>query len=139
MPDRAVTPTVAKTLELGLATLLIAGTLTTLYGGVVPDYRTLAASAERIERAIPPAARYASVDRRVPTPPTIRGRSYRIAADGDRLGLRHPHPAIGGETRLFLPGRVARVEGSWESTETTRVQIRTTGEGLRVRLVGDDG
>lgn len=147
---RAVTPVVGKTLELGLAALLIAGLVTTLYGGVVPDYRTVAGSetaertlagaAERVERAVPPVARAVVVDRRIPTPRTIRGRSYRIVADGERLRLVHPHPAVGAESRLLLPDRVASVRGAWQSTGTTRVVIRTTPSGLRVRLVtGENG
>lgn len=143
--QRATTATVAKTLEIGIALLFVAGTVTMLYGGSVPAYRTLAGGetadrtlagvAERIERAVPPAARHASVDRRVPMPATIRGRGYRIVADGDRLRLVHPHPAISARLRLAVPARVERVTGSWHSTSQSRVRIETTDDGLAVRLL----
>lgn len=142
---RGLTPVVGKTLEIGLATLLIAGTVTALYGGVVPEYRTLAGSetaertlagiGERVERAVPPAARHVRMDRRVPTPATIRGRAYRVVATDDGLRLVHPHPAVGAETPLLLPDRVTRVRGEWQSTERTRVVVRTTDTGVAVRLV----
>lgn len=147
--DRAVTPTVGKTLELGLAALFVSGLLATLYGGVVPDYRTAAGGqtadrvaagvAERIERAVPPAARRVSVTRRVPVPATIRGRAYRVVGDGTTVRLDHPHPAIDGETRLAVPDRVLGVRGAWDSGAGTRVRVRTTDSGVRIRLVEGDG
>lgn len=147
--DRAVTPAVGKTLELGLAALFVSGLVATLYGGVVPDYRTAAGGqtaervaagvAERIERAVPPAARHASVARRVPVPATIRGRAYRVVGNGTAVRLEHPHPAIGDEIRLAVPDRVLGVRGAWDSGARTRVAIRTADSGLRIRLVEGDG
>ncbi len=142
---RGATPVVGKTLELGLAALFVSGLVATLYGGVVPDYRTAAGGqtaervaagvTERIERVVPPAAVKATVDRRVPVPATIRGRSYRIVGDGTTLRLEHPHPVIGHETRLAVPTRVLGVDGSWNSGATTRVRLWTTDDGVRLRLV----
>lgn len=147
MADRGVTPTVGKTLELGLAVLFVGGLVATLYGGVVPEYRTaaggqtadrtLAGLTERIERAVPPAVESATVVRRVSVPATVRGRAYRIVGDGTWVRLVHPHPAIGAETRLAVPSRVTGVTGSWTSTGETWLRLETTPEGVSVRLTED--
>ncbi|UIP00361.1 hypothetical protein Hbl1158_03040 [Halobaculum sp. CBA1158] len=131
--DRAATPIVAKTLEIGLVLLFVAGLSAALFGGVVPDYRdaagdrladrTLAGAATDVERAVPPPAATVRVERRVRLPDTIRGAAYRVVADGDGLRLVHPNPAIGGNVRLALPDRVATVTGAWESGMTTAVVV----------------
>ncbi|WP_254546218.1 DUF7266 family protein [Halomarina pelagica] len=149
MDSRGVTPVVGKVLEAGIVVLYIGLLTTTLYGGVVPGYRstagdavgdrTLAAAAERIQQAVPPEAEAVDVRVRVDLPPTIRGERYRIRADGETLVLDHPHPAVGGRVRLALPPQVARVEGSWTSDEPAVVRVRGADGGVVVRLKEREG
>jgi hypothetical protein len=148
---RAVTPTVGKVLEIGLALLVVTGLVSVLYGGVVPGYRTQAGgevaervtvgAAERIEAAIPPESQWAHVERRVPLPTTIRGETYRIVTDGGELRLEHPNSGVAAAVPLTLPDRVVSVTGTWNSGVVARgtgatavVVVETTGSGLAVRL-----
>ncbi|MFC7136167.1 DUF7266 family protein [Halobaculum litoreum] len=136
--ERAVTPVVSKTLEVGIVLLFVAGLSTALFGGVVPDYRdaagdrvadrTLAGAATDLERSVPAAAREVRVERAVPLPDSIRGAGYRIVAADGALVLRHPTDGVGGRTRLALPDRVAAVSGTWRSGAETVVVV-TGGDG----------
>lgn len=142
--DRGLAPVVSKALEAGIVVLYVGLLVAALYGTVVPGYRTaagaevgeraLAAAAERVQQAVPPAARDVDARYRVDLPRTIRGRGYRIRADGRTLVLDHPHPAVGGEAELALPPRVARVEGAWSSREPAVVRVTDIPGGLAVRL-----
>ncbi|MFC7156312.1 hypothetical protein ACFQPA_12750 [Halomarina halobia] len=144
MDNRGATPVVGKALEAGIVVLYIGLLTTTLYGGVVPGYRTaagdavgdrtLAAAAERVQQSVPPEAAAVDVRVRVDLPRTIRGERYRIRTDGSALVLDHPHPEVGGRARLALPPQVVRVEGSWASDERALVRVRGTDEGVVVRL-----
>jgi hypothetical protein len=143
--DRALSPVVGKTLELGLVVLYLAFVATALYGGVVPDYRnaagasvadrTLASSAERLEAAIPPNATHVAVERRVSLPTTIRGEQYWIeATNRSTLRLRHPNPEIGERIRLVLPDPVVSVSGTWQSGSPAVVTVSRNATGLVVQL-----
>ncbi|MFC7097700.1 DUF7266 family protein [Halobaculum marinum] len=143
--DRAVTPVVSKTLEVGIVLLFIGGLSAALFGGVVPDYRdaagdrvaerTLAGATTEVEDAVPPPARAVRVERRVSLPETIRGARYRVVADDGSLALDHPNEAVGDRLRLALPERVATVTGAWRSGATTVVVV-TGGDGaVTVELV----
>ncbi|WP_435064637.1 DUF7266 family protein [Halobaculum sp. EA56] len=143
--DRAVTPVVSKSLEVGLMVLFVAGLWAALFGGVVPDYRdaagdrvaerTLAGAATDVERTVPPPAATVRVERRVPLPATIRGAGYRIVADGGTLRLVHPDPAVEASVRLALPDRATAVTGTWRSGARTVVVV-TGGDGtVTVELV----
>lgn len=143
--DRAVTPVVSKTLELGLVLLFVGLTTTALYGSAVPGYRTaagdemadrtVAAAAERVEAAVPPAARRVGVEHRVPLPATLRGSAYRVVTVDETLVVDHPNPGIEARARLALPSRVASVAGTWESGADTLVRVESTDGGVRVELV----
>jgi hypothetical protein len=143
--DRGLSPVVGKTLELGLVVLYLGFVTTTLYGGVVPDYRTaagqsvadrtLASGAERIEAAIPPNTTHVAVERRVSLPTTIRGEQYRVeATNRTSLRLRHPNPAIGGRVRLVVPDAVVSVSGEWRSGSPAAVTVSRNTTGLVVQL-----
>lgn len=144
-PDRGLAPVVGKTLEIGLVLLFIAGLSTALFGGVVPDYRTAVggevaertavAAAERVDAAVPPIARSARVERRVPLPDTIRGAAYRVAAEDRALVLEHPARGVDATARLALPSRVVSVEGTWQSGADTVIIVTTAPDGLRMELV----
>lgn len=141
---RGAVPVVSKALEAALVVLYIGLVTAALYGGVVPEYRaaaggevaerTVAGAAADVESAVPPGAVAADVRAEVELPATIAGAAYRVRADGDRLVLEHPDPAVGASAPLVLPDRVASVEGTWESGGTAHVRVRTTAEGLEVRL-----
>lgn len=143
--DRAVTPVVSKTLEVGIVLLFVGGLSTALVGGVVPDYRdaaadrvadrTLAAAATEVEGAVPPPARRVRVERRVPLPDTIRGSGYRVVADGERLALEHPNGAVGDRAALALPAHVVSVTGAWRSGATAVVVVRGGDGAVSVELV----
>jgi hypothetical protein len=142
--DRALAPVVGKALEAGIVVLYVGLLVAALYGNAVPGYRTaageevgervLATAAERVQQAVPPAARAVDARYRVDLPRTIRGRGYRIRAAGRALVLDHPHPAIGDEAALALPPRVVRVEGTWSSREPAVVRVTDAAGGLVVRL-----
>ncbi|WP_435126950.1 DUF7266 family protein [Halobaculum sp. D14] len=143
---RAVTPAVAKTLELGVVLLFIGAVSASLVGGVAPEYRAaagdeaagrvVAAAATHVEAAVPVPvdASAVSVERRVDLPPTIAGAAYRVVADGGRLTLSHPNPGVAASTPLALPDRVV-VDGTWESGAETVVTVESSANRLRVRLV----
>jgi hypothetical protein len=145
--DRALSPVVGKTLELGVGVLFVALLTATFFGAVAPDYRaavgsevgdrTLAAAADRIESAVP-GTDYPRVDRGVAVrlPETIRGDPYRIVADGGTpsIALVHPERTVGGRLRLDLSAPVT-VRGSWRSTSPSRVVVDGAGGNLSVRLV----
>ncbi|MFD1644398.1 DUF7266 family protein [Haloarchaeobius litoreus] len=142
---RGVSPVVGKTLEIGVVVLYIGLLSTTLYGGVVPDFRsaagdevadrTLAGATQEVEDAVPPGTATAvDVHRRVELPRTIRGEPYHVRVVGRTLVLDHPDPNIGVETTLAFPTTVVRVEGSWSSTAEAFVVVERTDAGLVVRL-----
>lgn len=142
--DRAISPVIGKSMEATLVVLYIGLVTTALYGGAVPEYRaeagsevaerTLADAATDIEAAVPPDATGATVTREVGLPATIAGEAYRVHADGDRLVLDHPNPAIDETVPLVLPARVTEISGTWRSGEGARVVVTTTDGGLEVRL-----
>lgn len=141
---RGLTPAVGKALEVGVVVLFVGVMTTALYGGVVPDYRdavgeevaerTVAAAAERVENAVPPAARQARVVHRVDLPVSIQGAGYRVVATDRALVVEHPSPAVSARTRLVLPDRVEAVSGSWESGEEAVVLVTGDADGVEIRL-----
>lgn len=146
--ERALSPVVGKTMEVALVTLFVALLTSTLYGGVVPGYRTaaadevgdrtLAAAAERVETAVPPDAMAVDSEARVDLPRTLRGAQYRLRANGSTLALDHPNDALDGRVSLSLPEAVVSVSGSWESDDTTVVEVTDAADGtdgLAVELV----
>lgn len=147
--DRGLTPVVGKSLELGLLVLYVALLATTLYAGVVPDYRTAAAdevsdrtlahAGDAVERAVPPAATAVEREVKVDLPATIRGTNYRIRATNDTaLVLDHPNQRLTDRTRLSLPDRVVDVEGTWHGGGRTVVTVRG-GREVTVELETEDG
>lgn len=146
--DRAVAPAVGKVLEVGLVMLFVGALTTTLYGGVVPDYRTAAgdevadrvaaAASQQVEAAIPPnRSRVRSVTA-VDLPETIRGEYYEVVVRNRTLVLDHPHPDVTASARLSLPDAVVDVSGSWSSNERAWVVVESVPDGLAVRLEGGD-
>jgi len=143
--DRAVTPIVSKTLEIGLVVLFVGGLSTALFAGAVPDYRdaaadrvadrSLAGAATEIENAVPPRAASVRVERSVDLPATIRGSGYRIVAVDGRVRLDHPNPSVDGSLRLALPERVASVSGTWRSGAETVIAVAGEDGRLSIRLV----
>lgn len=141
---RAMSPVVGKTLEAGLVVLFVGLLTTTLFGNVVPAYRTaaggelaertVAGASDRVEASVPPAAHDATVHRRVDLPGTIAGASYRIRVEGRRLVLDHPNPSIEASTRLALPDRVETVRGAWEGDGDPSITVRSDDAGLVVVL-----
>lgn len=146
---RAVSPVVGKALEAALVVLYLGLVTTTLYGGVVPDYRaaagaevgerTLSAAANEVERAVPPAARSVTVEVHVDLTRTIAGDRYAVRverADGGvvALVLDHADPAVGGRARLSLPAHVVSVRGAWESTADPVLRVRSVAGGVEVVL-----
>lgn len=141
---RALTPAIGKALEVGVVVIFVGVLSTSLYGGFVPEYRTavgdevadrtVVSAAERIEAAVPPAAREVRSVTRVDLPTSIRGANYRVVVDGRALVLEHPASDISAQTRLALPGRVAVVTGTWESGADPVVLIEDSPDGLVVRL-----
>jgi hypothetical protein len=125
-------------------TLFVSLVSVTVYGGVVPDTRTaageqiseraLASAAERVQQAVPPNATAADVRVRVELPPTIRSAGYEIRAENRSLVLDHPRDRLDGRARLALPSSVVRVEGQWESGESTYVRVHRVDAGFVVRL-----
>jgi hypothetical protein len=147
--DRGVTPVVGKALEAGLVVLFVVLVTTALSTAVVPGYervagqrvadRTLASAAERVQQTVPPTARHATARTRVDLPRTIAGAGYHVRTDGRTLVLDHPDGALVTRSRLALPDRVDRVEGSWSSREPAVVRVERADTGLVVRLLrGDD-
>lgn len=144
LDDRAVTPAVGKTLEIGIVVLFVGLLTTALLGNVVPDYRTaagaevgdrvLTSAGQEIERAIPPTAREVSARRTIDLPSTVAGSAYALWIDGRTLVLDHPMDAVSGRLRLSLPTRVDRIEGRSQSGARTVVAVRGDSDGLVVEL-----
>lgn len=138
--ERAVTPAVGKTLEIGIGVLVVALLTSALYGNVVPSYRTaggqeladrtLASAAMTTEGVVLPVAVTAKGSGTTTLPATIRGATYEIHANGTVLELTHPHPRIGGRLPLALPKRVVEVTGTWRSTD----RFRATASGNRTTV-----
>lgn len=141
---RAVAPVVGKVLEVGLVLAYVGLVTSTLFGGVVPDYRsaagdavadrTAAAAAQRIQQAVPPNATAVRARARVRLPTTIRGRPYDVVVRNRTLVVDHPHPAVAAEVRLALPAAVVSVRGRWHSGRPAAVVVRSVSDGLAVRL-----
>lgn len=144
--DRAVAPAIGKTLEIGIGVLVVALLASTLYGSVVPGYRTtagteladrtLARAVATTESAVPPGRAYASTTRRIDLPATIRGSTYEIHADGHALELRHPQPEIGGRVPLAVPRRVVSVSGAWRSTDGFEVEATASAGNVSIEIGG---
>lgn len=142
--DRAVSPVVGKTLELGIVVLFVGLLTTTLYGGIVPDYRTtagaevadrtLVTAAERIEASVPPNATAVHSERRIDLPSTIRGEQYELRPSNGTLALEHPRPEVSARIPLALPDTVVAVKGTWQSGGTLLVVVNETERGLVVEL-----
>jgi len=146
--DRAISPVVEKTLAVGLVVLYVSLVTVTVYGGVLPDFRTaagervgertLATASQRVQQAVPPNATATDARVRVDLPATIRGDGYTIRTDGEVLVLDHPDEGIGGRSRLAVPDHVARVEGRWDSGGRSVIVVRQGDDGLVVRLEDGD-
>jgi FlaG/FlaF family flagellin (archaellin) len=141
--QRAVSPVVGKTLEIGIVLLFVSLVTVALYGGIVPEYRTaaaeevgdrtLVAAAERIETAVPPDATGVHSETRVDLPRTIRDEQYRLRITNRTLVLDHPDAAVSGRLRLAFPDRVTDVSGVWDSTDDLLVVV-DGGANVSVRL-----
>jgi len=149
---RAVSPVVGKALEASIVVLYVGLLSATLYGGVVPEYRTaagaevgervLAQSAERVQQAVPTDARAVRVRAEVSLPRTIRGETYAVRTDNRSLILAHSDERVGGRVTLALPETVESVSGNWSSSEPAVVVVRGSEatSGLAVRLEsGEEG
>lgn len=146
--ERAVSPVVGKVLEVGLVALYVSLLTTTLYGGIVPEYRTaagtdvgdrvLATSNQRVQQAVPPNATSVAVRNEVDLPRTIRDQPYTIRVENRSLVLDHPHDAIGRSTRMALPPTVSSVDGEWSSRKPAVVTVTKESGGLAVRLRTED-
>ncbi|MFB6164630.1 MAG: hypothetical protein ABEJ31_05675 [Haloarculaceae archaeon] len=142
--ERGVTTVVEKTLAIGLVTLFVSLVSVTIFGGVLPQYRTatateigdrtLAAAAERVQQAVPPNATAVDVRTRVSLPASIQGASYNVRVDGRTLVLEHPDSSVHARARLALPPSVVRVEGRWQSGARNYVHVESVAGGLAVRL-----
>ncbi len=141
---RAVSPVIGKVLEVSLVLLFVGLLTTTLYGGVVPRYKTavgdqvggrvLSKTAERIQQAVPADGTNVNVQLRVSLPETIRGHEYVIRANGRTLTLDHPDSRLNSSVQLTLPSRVATVHGNWSSREPASIVVRSGSNGLTVEL-----
>lgn len=144
MDRRAVSPIIGKVLEAGLVVLYVGLLTSTLYGGVVPTYRTavgdevggrvLSKTAERIQQAVPAVGTNVDVRMRVSIPETIRGRGYVVRTNGRTLTLDHPNSRLNSSVRLALPTRVATVRGNWSSRSPALIVVRSGPDGLVVEL-----
>ena len=142
--DRAVSPLVGKAMEASLVVLYIGLLTATLYGNIVPEYRTtagaevgervLSKSTERIQQSVPADAAAVRVRMRVSLPDTIRGRTYEIRAGNRSLSLVHPNERVGASVELALPGSVDGVRGTWSSGTPAIVVVRPGPDGLIVEL-----
>lgn len=144
LDDRGVTPVVGKVMEVGLVMLFVGVITITLYGGIVPDYRSaagdevadrIAASASlQIQAAIPPDRPNVRAVSQVDLPDTIRGQPYEVVVDDRTVILDHPHPDVSATAGLAVPASVIEVTGSWSSHEQAWVVVERDHEGLVVRL-----
>jgi hypothetical protein len=147
--NRAVVPAVGKALEASIVLLYVALVTTTLFGGVVPDYRaaagqeladrTLSTAAHRVQDAVGPDATRASARVRVDLPATIRGDGYRIRAENGSLVLDHPDAEVGSRTTLAVPAHVVAVRGEWHSHDPAAVVVEPAASGVVVRLAAGRG
>jgi hypothetical protein len=127
--DRAAAPVVGKALEIAVLVVFVGLVSASLFGSVVPAYRT-AAGAEVGDRVLTAAAGQIEtaanappdvVERRVTIslPRTVRGTSYEIQVEDESgtlvLVLDHPNAAIGGRTALAVPPRVTTMRGELRS------------------------
>jgi hypothetical protein len=143
---RGLTPVVSKALGVSLLLLYVGLVATSLYGGVVPDYRdevgrelgerTLAGASLAVEDAVPPSAADATATRRVDLPATIRGSAYEVRVANRSLVLDHPRFTL--RRPLTLPNRVVGVSGGWDSTATAWVRVEPAPGGVAIRLVSGD-
>ncbi len=141
---RALSPVVGKAMEATLVVLYLGLVTTTLYGGVVPEYRaaagaeiadrTLANAAAEAESAVPPNTTDATVRVELDLPATVAGSGYTVRPDGDSLVLEHPDPSVATRTPLVLPDRVVAVTGEWQGGDDAVVRVVTVENGLEVRL-----
>ncbi|WP_435317353.1 DUF7266 family protein [Haloarchaeobius sp. TZWSO28] len=148
--DRGLSPVVGKVMETSVVLLYLGLLTTTLYAGIVPDYRaatgdevadrTLSATAQRVEAAVPPNASHVAVSRTVDLPRTIRGDPYEIRAEGNRLVLSHPDHRVTSEAVLALPEHVTSVEGNWSSSTPAVLVVAQDpdSDGVIVRLEGGE-
>lgn len=144
MADRAVSAVVGKALEASIVIIYIGLLTTTLYAGVVPEYRTAAATevADRtvadvsgeLQTAVSSSTDTNRTEHRVDLPATIRGETYWIRVQDDELRLEHPHADIGERTPIVLPESVTVVEGEWRSDEETAIVADRSGDTVEVRL-----
>jgi len=144
--DRAVSPVVGKAMEAAIVVLYVSALSATMYGGLVPEYRSAAGaevgervaaeSAQRVQQAVPTDARAVEVRAAVSLPDTIRGRAYSVGVENRTLVLDHPADGVGARARLALPETVTSVEGNWSSHESAFVVVRSSAaeDGLAVRL-----
>lgn len=146
---RAVSPVIGKVLEAGLVVLYIGLLTTTLYGSVVPEYRTTAAeevservlanSVQRVQQAVPPDRSSVRSEYRVDIPDRIAGQTYEIRVSNRSLVLSHPNKRVRTSTSLALPNTVTAIEGNWTSDEPAVISVRESKDGLSVRLESDEG
>lgn len=142
--ERAMSPVIGKALESTLIILYIALITATLYGGTVPEYRATAGSeiADRtaadvvaeIQRAVPPESVDAEARTRIDLPPTIAGETYHLEIVERTLMVSHPNPNIGAAVPIVVPDRVVTIEGAWQSGGQLTIIVRSTEDGLVVRL-----
>lgn len=142
--DRATSPVVGKALEAGLVMLYIGMLTASLYGGVVPEYRTTAGievservlteTSYTIQQAVPPDATAAHAEVHVDIPGQIQGSVYQISIENQTLVLNHSNPEIAGELPLALPDSVSIAGGEWESHQRTVVEVRRGDDGFKVTL-----
>jgi len=141
-------PLVVAPIGIGIVLLFVGAMTTALYGGAVPAYRdavgaevgdrAVVAAAERVENAVPPAARSVRTVYGVDLPRTIRGENYRLAVENRTLVLHHPSPAVDASARLALPERAESVDGGWRSSDDAVVLVTGDRGGLRVELTARD-
>jgi hypothetical protein len=144
--DRAVAPVVGKLLAAGIAVLFIAGTTSTLLGGVVPAYRdgagdelaerVLAETAANVERAVPETDAAVDVRIRVDLPASIREAGYALVLRNGTLVLDHPDERLGARTELLLPAEVRTARSRWESGGPLVVRVVGPGANRTVALEG---
>ncbi|MFB6155364.1 MAG: hypothetical protein ABEJ22_05665 [Haloferacaceae archaeon] len=142
---RGLSSVVGKLYELVIVLGFVGVVTASLYGSVVPGYRTatgaelgdraLATAAERVEAAVPPSGVTGRRTLAVDLPATLAGAPYRIRAVNDSaLVLQHPAETVGGRMPLALPERVRRVNGTWNSTDRPVVEVVDGADGVTVRL-----
>lgn len=152
--DRGAAPVAGKALEIAIVVLYVAMLTSALYGGLLPEYRSLvgaelgeralAEAAGGVENAVPATAAgrprsnqsATRIEADVDLPGRLRGAAYRIrAANGSTLVLDHPRDGIGGRIRPALPESVASVTGEWYSGGRTVVRVERRSDGVHVELV----